>query len=132
MYEPEEYDEIVCPEIPNKSSNPHLYNMVVKHMLHGPCGELNPDNVCMKNGTCKNSYPKDFCNETTQSKDAYPTYRRRDIGVTVTVRHAELDNRWVVPYNAYLLCKFDCHVNIEICSTTKAVKYIYIYIYIYL
>ncbi|GKB09795.1 ATP-dependent DNA helicase PIF1-like protein [Tanacetum coccineum] len=39
-----------------------------------------------------------------------------------------LDNRWVVPYNAYLLAKFDCHINVEICSTIKAVKYIYKYI----
>ncbi|KAJ9557179.1 hypothetical protein OSB04_011793 [Centaurea solstitialis] len=83
MYKPEEYDEVVCAEIPDTNSNPHLYNMVVKHMLHGPCGKLNPDNVCMKNGTCKNSYPKDFCNKTTQSKDAHPTYRRRDNGVIV-------------------------------------------------
>lgn len=128
MYEPKEYDEIVCAELPDEHSNPHLHKMVVKHMLHGPCGDLNLKNVCMKNGTCKNSYPKEFCHETTQTNDAYPTYRRRNNGVSVIVRGAKLDNRWVVPYNAYLLCKFDCHVNIEICSTIKAVKYIYKYI----
>nr|XP_043618634.1 uncharacterized protein LOC122590494 [Erigeron canadensis] len=129
MYRPEEYDEIVSAEIPNEKDNPHLYKMVVKHMLHGPCGILNVDNVCMKkNGTCKNSYPRPYSNETTQTSDAYPIYRRRKNGVTVKVRKATLDNRWVIPYNPYLLAKFDCHINVEICSTIKAVKYIYKYI----
>lgn len=40
-----------------------------------------------------------------------------------------LDNAWVVPYNPYLLAKFDCYINIEICSTIKAIKYLYKYIY---
>ncbi|KAL4590785.1 hypothetical protein LXL04_003728 [Taraxacum kok-saghyz] len=129
MYNAEEYDEIVSAEIPCANTNPHLFKMVKKHMFHGPCGTLNPDNVCMKKtGSCKNSYPKDFCDYTTQTEDAYPTYRRRDTGVKIAVRGAQLDNRWVVPYNPYLICKFNCHVNVEICSTIKAVKYIYKYI----
>lgn len=45
------------------------------------------------------------------------------------MRRAYLDNCWVVPYNAYLLAKFDCHINVEICLTIKAVKYLYKYIY---
>nr|KAJ0185931.1 hypothetical protein LSAT_V11C900473150 [Lactuca sativa] len=127
-FQKREYDEIVSAEIPNERSNPHLFRMVVKYMLHGPCGDLNPKNVCMKKkGYCKNFYPKAFCDVTTQNNDAYPAYRRRDNGVKVIVRGAKLDNRWVVPYNPYLLCKFDCNVNIEICSTIKAVKYIYKY-----
>lgn len=48
MYRPEEYDQVVSAEIPNEKHNPHLYKMVVKHMLHGPCGILNLSNVCMK------------------------------------------------------------------------------------
>nr|KAJ0205166.1 hypothetical protein LSAT_V11C500246540 [Lactuca sativa] len=119
MHNVEEYDEIVSAEIPNEKSNPHLFRMVMKHMIHGPCGDLNPLN---------NLYPKAFCCETTQTDNAYPTCRRRDDGVKVMVRGAELDNKWVVPYNPYLLCKFDCYVNFEICSTIKAVKYIYKYI----
>ena len=35
-----------------------------------------------------------------------------------------LNNQWVVPYNPYLVSKFDCDINVEICSTVKAVKYI--------
>ena len=40
-----------------------------------------------------------------------------------------MDNRWVIPYNLHLLATFDCHINVEICSTIKAVKYLYKYVY---
>ncbi|XP_027177834.1 uncharacterized protein LOC113776981 [Coffea eugenioides] len=130
MYTPEEYDKIVCAEISNKEKNEHLYNLVIKHMLHGPCGSLDPTSVCMrKNRTCKNNFLKNFCEETIQTLNAYPEYRRRDDGVQIKIKSALLDNRWVVPYNPYLLAKFDCHLNVEICSTIKTVKYIYKYIY---
>ncbi|XP_020177709.3 uncharacterized protein [Aegilops tauschii subsp. strangulata] len=36
-----------------------------------------------------------------------------------------LDNRWVVPYSPYLLWMFNCHINVEVCSSMKAVTYIY-------
>lgn len=45
------------------------------------------------------------------------------------VRKCTLDNRWVVPYNPYLLRMFNCHINVEVCSSIKAVKYLFKYIY---
>ncbi|KAG6679025.1 hypothetical protein I3842_14G110200 [Carya illinoinensis] len=54
---------------------------------------------------------------------------RSDNGITVKLRGHNLDNRWVVPYNPYLLATFDCYINVEICSTIKAVKYLYKYVY---
>lgn len=45
------------------------------------------------------------------------------------MRGASLDNRFVVPYNPYLLAKFNCHINVEVCTTVKSVKYIYKYVY---
>jgi hypothetical protein len=41
----------------------------------------------------------------------------------------KLDNRWVVPFNPSLLMLYNCHINVEICSSIKAVKYLYKYIY---
>ncbi|XP_069144585.1 uncharacterized protein [Solanum lycopersicum] len=46
----------------------------------------------------------------------------------IKVRGHNIDNSWIVPYNPYLLKKFGCHMNVEICSDIKAVKYIYKYI----
>ena len=82
-----------------------------------------------KKGNCKNHYPKKFCSLTTQGKNSYPIYRRCNTNEQVKVHGAYLDNRWVIQYNPYLLAKFDCHINVEICSTIKAVKYLYKYIY---
>ena len=126
---PESFDRFVSAEIPDKNGNEYLYKVVIKHMIHGPCGNLNPTNVCMtKQGNCRNHYPQTFSSTTTYGKNSYPKYRRRDDGKKIVVRGATLDNRWVVPYNSYLVAKFDCHINVEICSTIKAVIYIYIYI----
>ncbi|KAG7958907.1 hypothetical protein I3843_10G043700 [Carya illinoinensis] len=129
LYAPESFDEIVSAELPDKDNNLHLYTAVIKHMMHGPCGVLNPTNVCMKkNGCCKN-YPKQFVSNTVVGNDCFPIYKRCNNGRTAKIRGHDLDNRWVVPYNPYLLAMFDCHINVEICSTIKAVKYLYKYIY---
>jgi hypothetical protein len=83
--------------------------------------------------SCKKDFPKQFRTETAQNDKGYPLYRRRDNGRTVTKRNrgrvVELDNRWVVPYNPYLVELFDCHINVEICSSVQTVKYIHKYVY---
>ncbi|XP_074288893.1 uncharacterized protein LOC141614038 [Silene latifolia] len=126
---PDEYDEFVSAKLPDATENPHLFSAVVRHMMHGPCGRQNPDNPCMINGTCKNHYPREFADTTTNDRDSYPIYRRRRTSVQVTVRKSRLNNRWVVSYNPFLLAKYDCHLNVEICCTIKAVKYMYKYVY---
>ncbi|XP_062197784.1 uncharacterized protein LOC133900579 isoform X3 [Phragmites australis] len=127
---PEQYDCIISAELPDKRNYPELYKMVVKHMMHGPCGVLNRDCPCTKDRpSCKNHYPRSFNATTLQGKDSYPVYRRRDDGRHAMVRKHELDNRWVVPYNPYLLRLFNCHINVEVCSSIKAVKYLFKYIY---
>jgi hypothetical protein len=39
------------------------------------------------------------------------------------------DNRWVVLYNPYLTMRYKCHINVEVCSSITAVKYLYKYVY---
>ncbi len=41
----------------------------------------------------------------------------------------EYDNQNIVPYNQYLIQKYQCHINVEICSIVTAVKYLYKYVY---
>ena len=99
-------------------------------MMHGPCGALNRNCLCTKGReSCKNHYPWTFCDATLQGKDSYPVYRWRDNGRKEKVYEHDLDNRWVVPYNPYLLCLFNCHINVEACESIKAVKYLFKYIY---
>jgi hypothetical protein len=62
-------------------------------------------------------------------KDSYLIYRRRDDGQVVEARNAKLDNMRVIPFNPALLMLYNCHINVEICSSIKEVKYLYKYIY---
>ena len=126
---PEQYDTVISVELPNKDKYPELREMVVKHMMHGPCGSLNRNNPCMKDGHCKCHYPRQFQITTLQGKDSYPIYRRREDGETVRVRGHDLDNRWVVSYSPKLPRRYDYHMNVEVCSSIKAIKYLYKYIY---
>ena len=45
------------------------------------------------------------------------------------MRGNSLDNRWVVPYNPKLLMMFNCHINVEVCSSIISVKYLFKYVY---
>ncbi|XP_062088611.1 uncharacterized protein LOC133795174 [Humulus lupulus] len=84
LHAPESFDEIVSAEIPDQNTNIHLHNAVVKHMMHGPCGVLNPSNVCMKgNRGCKSNYPKNYASAITVGNDCFPIYRRSNNGMTV-------------------------------------------------
>lgn len=52
------------------------------------------------------------------------TVTRDDVEYTTVI-----DNRWVVPYNKWLSQKYNCHINVEVCASIEAVKYIYKYVY---
>ncbi len=67
-----DYDPIVCAELPDKSTHPELYNIVTSRMLHGPCGALHPSCACMVNGACSKGYPKTFQPQTEDSTSSYP------------------------------------------------------------
>jgi len=61
--------------------------------------------------------------------NGYPIYRRKDTGHTHLVHGIELDNRWVVPHNVYLLTKYDAHINVEVWNNIRVVKYLSKYVY---
>ncbi|XP_027150281.1 uncharacterized protein LOC113750513 [Coffea eugenioides] len=126
---PEAYDKIVSAELLDRKERPHLYSLVIRHMIHGLCGKMNKNSPCMKNGVCKNYYPKGYSEHTTHGEDSYPNYRKRKDGKKIRVKGYDLDNRWIIPYTPYLLALIDCHINVEICSTIKLVKYLYKYIF---
>ncbi|KAH9625530.1 hypothetical protein KSS87_020327 [Heliosperma pusillum] len=129
---PADFDRFVSAEIP-PLSQPAIRKAVLKHMMHGPCRKLDAKCPCMTHmktlGVCKYGFPKKFTDETTNNSDGYPVYRRRDTRESAKIRSHMLDNRWVIPYNPYLMMLFDCHLNVEVCSTIQAVKYLYKYVY---
>ena len=81
----------------------------------------NKSAACMCYGSCS-KIPKEFSCLTSNANDGYPNYRRRDNGLMVQVGKAVLGNHWVVPYNPFLLLKYNPHINFEICTTVSTVK----------
>lgn len=125
---PEQIDKFVSAEIPDPTVNPLLHEIVKKCMMHGPCGISNPNAPCMESGECIKKFPKSFTPNTVPNSNGYPLYRRR-IDITTLVRGVTMDNRYVIPYSPFLLLKYDAHINVEICTSLRAVKYIYKYIF---
>jgi hypothetical protein len=132
------YDRIVCAELPNPNTQPRLRGTVTKQLLHGPCGPINPQCVCMDPVTraCGKSFPKEACLVTKASEGTYPVYRRRNNPAFFLFKKKSdgsfgpiLDDTWVVPYNPYFAVKYDAHINIEICTSIAAVKYLFKYVY---
>ncbi|XP_078440852.1 uncharacterized protein LOC144710886 [Wolffia australiana] len=125
---PEDIDKTVCAEIPDPSDK-DLFDYVTTHMIHGPYGSENPRSPCMKEGKCSKKFQKEFIDSTQVNNDGYPLYRRRNNGQFIQKGSHVIDNRWIVPYNKYLCKAFNCHINVEICSSVQSVKYQYKYVY---
>ncbi|XP_058810133.1 uncharacterized protein LOC131675242 [Phymastichus coffea] len=71
-------DKFISAELPIQIRNPRLFDIVMRTMTHGPCGDW-----CMKDGKCSKKFPKQFQDETTMDANGYPQYRRRDTGVDI-------------------------------------------------
>ena len=130
---PSDIDSCISAQWPDPEKNPLLFETVKSCMVHGPCGNVNPSAPCMKNGVCTKGYPKLYQEQTSTAEDGYPVYARPDDGITypVKVRSSlvNVDNRWIVPYNAYLSSKYNCHINVESVATFKTIKYCFKYIH---
>jgi hypothetical protein len=105
--QPTQIDDIICAELPDPTQDPELFAVVTKNMIHGPCGNINPNSPCMRDGKCTKKYPRTLIKETQTGYDSYPLYtsRRRapgDRGFTEKIKirsstEIEIHNRWVVP-----------------------------------
>lgn len=126
----EDVDNVVCAFLPDPANDRRLFECVTRHMIHGPCGTLNLNSPCMVDNRCSKNFPKEYSDETVYISDGgYPKYRRPNNGPVARVRTQEVSNEFVVPYNPYLLAKYDAHINVEVCSTVKSVQYLYKYIF---
>ena len=61
---PDQIDSLISAELPDPNEEPALFATVTKHMIHGPCGQLNPRSPCIKDGQCTEHYPRQFLRET--------------------------------------------------------------------
>ncbi|XP_072052195.1 uncharacterized protein [Arachis hypogaea] len=124
----EDIDKIISAEIPDKKIDPEYFDAVEKHMMHGPCGVARKDSPCMENSKCIRHFPKKFVENTTIDDDGYPVYRRREDGKTINKSGVDLDNRYVVPHNRFLLMRYGAHINVEWCNQSRSIKYLFKYV----
>ena len=85
---PDLVDSIVVAELPpdpeetddpfEKAQRKRLQDIVLRNMIHGPCGSVNPKSPCMENGRCTKNFPKELVKQTSVDPDNnYAKYRRR-------------------------------------------------------
>nr|KAJ0205016.1 hypothetical protein LSAT_V11C500241990 [Lactuca sativa] len=121
-------DPIISAEIPDRIEDPDLYSLVNEFMIHDPCGAENMNCPCMVDKRCSKNFPKQLCNHSSVDHNGFPLYRRRNDGHFVEKSGVRLDNRNVVPYNKYLLKRYQAHINIEWCNQGSSIKYLFKYI----
>ncbi|XP_065643128.1 uncharacterized protein LOC136075071 [Hydra vulgaris] len=88
-------NNLISAEIPGPIVNRDLYDVVKTCMIHGPCGILNPNSPCLKDGVRSKIYPKESNAKTVAVHNGYPRYRRRDNSLVINLKVNNLNNRSV-------------------------------------
>lgn len=120
---PADIDTAIRAYWPDPATEPLLFETVKRCMVHS-CSDR-----CRENGKCTKHFPKPFQSQTTIDGKGYPLYYQPDNGQTHEVNGVPVDNRWIVPYNPYLLAKFDCHINVKSLVSFSTLKYVHKYIH---
>ncbi|XP_031096834.1 uncharacterized protein LOC116001073 [Ipomoea triloba] len=118
----------ISAEIPSQLCEPEYYKAIEEFMMHGPCGSTRKNSPCMVNGECSKLFSKKFVQNSILDQDGYPIYHRRDNGRTIKKNGINLDSRYMVPYNIYLLLKYRAHINVEWCNQSRSIKYLFKYV----
>lgn len=147
MLDTEHVDHLISAEIPPQY-DPITRKLVLAHFNHGPCGYQNQNAISMDDDCSKRRLPKQYREETGIGEEVeeqyFVTIKRRfpgqgaeeDVRRTLIdegsrpFKNFTVDYSWVVPYNTHLLQMFACHINLEICISTKgAIKYPFKYVF---
>jgi hypothetical protein len=124
----QEVESIIQAEIPDPVKFPVLNLAVKRFMIHGPC--LNTANSpCCINGICSRKYPKEYSERTHLDLNEQVVYKRcANTGHEYFDRSGRhVTNQWVVPFNGYLLLRFQCHINVELVHSLDSIKYLFKY-----
>jgi hypothetical protein len=125
----EDADKVIRAYWPDPETEPNLFEVVKRCMVHGPCGPINPSAPCMRDGRCSKHFPKSFSPTTFVDHEGYPEYKRLDDGRQYRIGPHDVDNSWIVPHNRYLSSRFNCHISVETCVSFSTIKYLTKYIH---
>lgn len=127
-------DKFVRADIPNATeAEGKLRQMVLNHMIHGPCGPSHRTDLPCWDSTkekCSKYFPKRETEVTHHDDKGFIHLRRSSNNEAIIKfrnRDVTVNDLWVVPYNAAILLKYDCHANLEVSSARKIVKYLFKY-----
>lgn len=140
-----EIDEWCWAEIPPAEMNDgRARAQVLNLMVHRKYGSHNIASPCMQDDrhragvkVCGKKYPQPWRpSGTVNSNTGRAEYHRRETGEQFTYTHkvngafveSFATNQWIVPYNIWLLTKYNCHLCCDICTTNAVVKYLFKYI----
>ncbi|XP_045507712.1 uncharacterized protein LOC123703676 [Colias croceus] len=127
-------DKFIRADIPDASEvDGKLRKAVLDYMVHGPCGPPHrTDLKCWdsEKKKCTSYFPKPET-EVTYCNDKGFINLKRNSKNTATIKYRgrdiEISDLWIVPYNAALLLRYDCHLNLESVSTRTVIKYLFKY-----
>ncbi|EFP03982.1 hypothetical protein CRE_30538 [Caenorhabditis remanei] len=137
-------DKIISAEVPEFpiSSDPdyeeklRYYELVKSLMVHFPCKD-DPAAYC-KDGAkshwnkCTKGFPKKFSDSTVLTDNQYPDYKRTKKNQFTLYRNGKevkAGSDCVVAHPKGLLMKFGSHINMEVVSSVRFMKYIFKYIF---
>ena len=129
-----ELDDLILAEIPDPQADPLLYQLVTERMLHKCNDSCRPPHLAQldQNGLpihrCLKGFPQPFLDETIINENYMPVYRRPDNGRVFQIGQKIFDNKYVVPYNPYLLKHFQSHINVEYIAYASSMKYLFKYV----
>jgi len=99
----DQVDTLITATWPDPMQQPLLFNIVKCYMVHGSYVSTNLCAPCIKDGKCTKHYPKQFQSETVLNSKGYPSYAHPNNGCAYEVHNFMANNRWIVPYNPYIL-----------------------------
>lgn len=125
-------DQLISTKIPDKSKNPTLHDLVIKHMIHDPCDDRyskqDPPKCHNSSHFCSKDFPKIPVEETFIDTENN-VHTKRSSKIQVQYKNTFVSDCDVISYNPYLLKRFNCHINIELCRSDATPKYLFKYVY---
>ncbi|XP_046405004.1 uncharacterized protein LOC124170300 [Ischnura elegans] len=124
-------DSFVRATIPSREeANGRLRELVLQHMIHGPCGIEHPNAPCMDKdtGKCSKRFPRAENDVTNADRRGFILYRRPCEESVRIRRNRVITDKWIVPYNPAVLLMLECHCNLEVSTSQRVIKYLFKYI----
>lgn len=119
---------IISSEILDKDKDPKLYHNAMTFMIHGPCGVQNRKSPCMQSERCTKFYPKKFWKILLLMRMAIQYIEGEIMEGLPEKGKKNINNRFVVSYNRYLLLRYNAHINVKWCNQSRSIKYLFKYV----